>query len=725
MKDERTLTSALLFFHPSPLILHPSSMPGRGSPLSRDPFQTLLGVAESVTTHRDPSTLLREVATRLREAVPFDLLGVVLNDPPSGVMRLSVFASDDPDQIYAGPDTTPLESPSGRVWQTQEPLLIPDLISVSEQYPALRATWQQFGMRSAYYVPLTTPRRKLGTIFFARRDPHAHSPDELELFRFAAGQAAVAIDNSLAAADVSRLRDELRDERDRLRLLLDVTQAVVSHLDLRGLFLAIAAGLRRVVPAEYVSLALYDPIRHGWDLQALDFPSSKGYLRERIRVPFDAAPASLAFTARKPASLDRAGLTRFAPTSPVARALLDEGIHHWCCVPVIGRERVLGTINVGREADAAFGPPEVEWLERVAGPVGLAVENALAFNQIEELKNKLAAEKTYLEDEIRTEYGFSEIIGTNPGLRAILSQVEVVSPADTTVLILGETGTGKELIARAIHRLSKRAERTFVKLNCAAIPTGLMESELFGHEKGAFTGAVARKAGRFELADGGTLFLDEVGDIPPDLQAKLLRVLQEQEFERLGGTKTIRVNVRLVAATNRDLAKMVGEGRFRADLFYRLNVFPVRLPPLRERTDDIPALTRYFLGEYSRKLNKPVNSIPESALAAMARYPWPGNVRELENLIERCVLLSPGPELRVPVNELTAAAIVNSAPGASEPAPRTLVEAEREHIVAALKASGGKVGGQNGAAARLGMKRTTLQSKMKKLGIAEKGNEKR
>ena len=698
--------------HTSSLILNPFS------------FKTLIGVAESVTTHHDTSALLREVATRLREAVPFDLLGVVLHDPPSDVMRLTVFASDDPDRISTGPILAPVESPSGLVWQTQEPLLLQDLAAVVGQYPSLRSTWDQFGMRSAYYVPLTTSRRKLGTIFFARRDPHEHNPEELELFRFAAGQAAVAIENALAAADVSRLRDELRDERDRLKLLLDVTQAVVSHLDLRGLFRAIAAGLRRIVPAEYASLALYDHVRHSWNLHALDFPSSKGYLRESIQVPFEAAPASLAFTARKPASLDREGLVKLANTSSVARALLDEGIRHWCCVPVIGHNRVLGTVNLGREADIAYGPQEIEWLERVAAPVGLAVENALAYGQIEELKNKLAAEKNYLEDEIRTEYGFAEIVGNNFGLRAVLSQVEIVAPADTTVLILGETGTGKELIARAIHRLSKRSERTFVKLNCAAIPTGLMESELFGHEKGAFTGAVARKAGRFELADGGTLFLDEVGDIPPDLQAKLLRVLQEQEFERLGGTKTIRVNVRLVAATNRDLSKMVGEGRFRADLYYRLNVFPVRLPPLRERSDDIPALAKYFLQEYSRKLNKRVTTIPEPAQQALTHYPWPGNVRELENLIERCVLLSPGSELRVPVQELSLTQTSLGSPHADQ-TQRTLIEAERDHIISALKAAGGKVGGPNGAAARLGMKRTTLQSKMKKLAIDERSNKRK
>jgi formate hydrogenlyase transcriptional activator len=680
-------------------------------------LQALIGVAASATAHRDTPTLLRDVATRLKEAVPFDFLGVVLHDPPSGVMRLTVFSASDPEQNRLGPHLSPLESPSGRVWQTQEPELIPDLAAVAAQYPSMRARWDEIGMRSAYYIPLSTPRRKLGTIFFGRREPHAYAPQELELFRFAAGQAAVAIDNALAAADIAKLRDELRDERDRLQLLLDVTQAVVAHLDLRGLFKAIAAGLRRVVPAEYVSLALYDPVRHGWDLHALDFPSSKGFLRESVRIQFDDAPASLAFTARKPASLDHDGLKRLAVRSTVARWLLDEGIHSWCCVPVLGRDRVLGTINVGREADLPFGASEVAWLERIAGPVGLAVENALAFNQIEELKNKLAAEKTYLEDEIRTEYGFAEIVGDNPGLRTVLSQVEIVAPADTTVLILGETGTGKELIARAIHRLSRRAERTFVKLNCAAIPTGLLESELFGHEKGAFTGAVARKAGRFELADGGTLFLDEVGDIPPDLQAKLLRVLQEQEFERLGGTKTIRVNVRLVAATNRDLTRMVSEGRFRADLFYRLNVFPVRLPPLRERTDDIAALARYFLQEYARKLNKRIVNIPETTLAAMTRYPWPGNVRELENLIERCVLLSPGPELRIPLQELSATASVVGPEAPQTAAARTLVEAEREHIIAVLKATGGKVGGPDGAAARLGMKRTTLQSKMKKLGV--------
>ncbi|OWK43587.1 sigma 54-interacting transcriptional regulator [Fimbriiglobus ruber] len=681
-------------------------------PTNLGPIQALLGVAESVTADGDPATLLQSVATRLRSAVPFDFLGVLIHDPAAGLMRLTLFVSADPGRVHPCPDTTPLDSPGGLVWQTQEPMLISDLRSET-RFPAMQPIWERFGMQSAYYVPLTTARRKLGTIFFAREDAHTHESDELELLRFAARQAAVAIDNALVAADVARLQDELRAERDRLQLLLDVTTAVVAHLDLRGLFRAIASVLRRVVPVEYASLALHDPVRNGWDLHALDFPTGKGgYLRESLHVPFAGAPASLAFTARAPVALTRDELQAMSDHAPVARALVAEGIRHWCCVPILSRDRVLGTVNVGRIADQPFTPVEREWLDRVSGPVGLAVENALAFRQIEELKNKLAAEKHYLEDEIRTEHGFAEIVGASPGLGEVLKQVEVVAPVDTAVLILGETGTGKELVARAIHRLSKRAGRTFVKLNCAAIPTGLLESELFGHEKGAFTGAVARKVGRFELADGGTLFLDEVGDVQPDLQPKLLRVLQEQEFERLGGTRTLRTDVRVIAATNRDLGKMVASGQFRADLFYRLNVFPVRLPALRERLEDIPLLVRYFVAESARKLNRPVRTIPDAAIEKMVKYPWPGNVRELQNFIERCVLLSPGTELRVPANELP-----DIPPPATSGGVQTLVEAEREHIRAALAAAKGKVGGPGGAAARLGMKRTTLQSKMKKLGV--------
>ena len=407
--------------------------------------------------------------------------------------------------------------------------------------------------------------------------------------------------------------------------------------------------------------------------------------------------------------LTRADLEKY--DSEIARLLLAEGVGARCAAPLLSHGRTLGTLNVARLSDHAFTAEEADLLGQVAGQIALAVDNALAFQQIAELKNKLAEEKLYLEQEIRTEYQFGEIIGANSTLQRVLREVEIVAPADTTVLIQGETGTGKELIARAIHRLSRRRERTFVKLNCAAIPTGLLESELFGHEKGAFTGATARKIGRFELAHQGTLFLDEVGDIPPELQPKLLRVLQEQEFERLGNTRTIKVNVRLVAATNRDLAKMVEERQFRGDLYYRLNVFPLTLPPLRERRDDIPLLVRYFVREHSRRLGKSIRSIPTEVMTALTRYAWPGNIRELENFIERAVLLSSGPQLRAPLADLKSAAM--AAP--SEEA--TLADAEREHILSVLRQTNWVIGGAAGAAARLGLKRTTLQSKMQKLGI--------
>lgn len=380
-------------------------------------------------------------------------------------------------------------------------------------------------------------------------------------------------------------------------------------------------------------------------------------------------------------------------------------------MPLITRNRVLGTLILGSLREDAFTQDDLEFLNQVASQIAIAVENALAFREIAALKDKLSEEKLYLEDEIRTSYNFNEIVGESTALQRALKQVEIVAPTDSAVLILGETGTGKELIACALHNLSTRREHTFVKLNCAAIPTGLLESELFGHERGAFTGAIAQRIGRFELAHHGTLFLDEIGDIPSELQPKLLRVLQEQEFERLGGTRTIHVEVRLVAATNRDLVQMVEDKEFRSDLYYRLNVFPIQLPPLRERPQDIFPLVRYFTQKYARRMNKRIETIPTETLTALSHYSWPGNVRELENFIERAVILSPGPILHVPMAELKLST--------KDPVTQavTLVEAECNHIQQVLRETKGVVGGPQGAAARLGMKRTTLQSKMRKLGI--------
>jgi formate hydrogenlyase transcriptional activator len=407
-----------------------------------------------------------------------------------------------------------------------------------------------------------------------------------------------------------------------------------------------------------------------------------------------------------------------AISKPTGEILSREGLRSVCCVPMFSRGEPLGTLNLGSRRESFFTAEDLHFFEQAAAQVAIALENALSYQRIEEFNARLAEEKVYLEDEIRTDNRFEEIVGRSPALNAVLKQIATVAPTDSTVLIYGETGTGKELLARAIHDLSSRRQGTFVKLNCAAIPTGLLESEMFGHEKGAFTGAIAQRIGRFELAHRGTMFMDEVGEIPLELQTKLLRVLQEREFERLGSSRTIRTDARLVAATNRDLSQMVEAREFRADLYYRLNVFPITVPPLRERREDIPLLVRYFVQQYARRMNRKIASIPTATMHALERYHWPGNIRELQNFIERAVIVSPGSTLDAPIRELkgprppAASAASNAASGTV-----TLAAAERDAILRALLESDGRVGGTEGAAVRLGMKRTTLQAKMRKLGI--------
>jgi formate hydrogenlyase transcriptional activator len=543
---------------------------------------------------------------------------------------------------------------------------------------------------------------------FGRGTPHTHTESEVAFLQQVARQVAVAVDNALNFESSQAYQRQLARERDRLRVLLEVNNAVVSKLDLHMLLNAIAASLRRVIHHEYTSLAVFEPETNSMRVLALDFPQGKGLIREDLLVPVERALAGKAFLTHQSQVLDRNEIEAF--DSATSRLMRAEGVRSLVCMPLITHDRALGTLSLASLRDLAFQQGDVDLLAQVASQVAIAVENALAFKEIAELKNKLAQEKLYLEDEIRSEMNFDEIIGESASLRAVLKQVETVAPTDSTVLITGETGTGKELIARAIHNLSPRRERTFVKVNCAAIPTGLLESELFGHERGAFTGAIAQRIGRFELADGGTIFLDEIGDIPLELQPKLLRVLQEQEFERLGSTHTTRVDIRLVAATNRNLAEMVAARTFRSDLYYRLRVFPILMPPLRDRQGDIPSLVRYFVEKHARRMNRKVETIPAETLEQLVHYPWPGNIRELENLIERAVIVSPGPVLRVPLGELRSGteALDESL---------TLRAAERDHILKALEATKWVLAGPRGAAMRLGMKRTTLQSKMRKLGI--------
>jgi len=672
-------------------------------------YQALLEVSEAIAVHRDLSELFRDLAKRLHRVVLFDHMRLLLYDPERHTMRLHVLETPQASELPPCSELPVDESPGGWVWQSQQPLVIPR-VEDETRFPKVTPCMRELGVRSFCAVPLTTAQRRLGALGFGSLQEAAYGDADLDLLQQVAKQVAVAVDNALNDESAQSAQRQLAHERDRLRLLLEVNNAVVSRLDLRDVFAATTASLRRVVPHALASLYLYDPDKEVVSRHALDSPSGKGLLHEGFVGPIDSTPAGPAIRTGKPALFDEDDLKRLQ--SDVARLLLAEGVKSGCCVPLKAHNRLLGTLNIASLHPGAFSQDEVDLLAQVANQIAIAVENALAFREIDDLKKKLAEEKLYLEDEIRTEYNFEEIIGESAALKRILKQVETVAPTDSTALIQGETGTGKELIARAIHNLSKRRERTFVKMNCAAIPTGLLESELFGHERGAFTGAIAQKVGRFELAHQGTLFLDEVGDIPLELQSKLLRVLQEQEFERLGSNRTIRVDVRLVAATNRDLARMVADKQFRSDLYYRFNVFPIVSPPLRDRPEDIPVLVRYFAQKHARRMNKRIETIPAEAMATLSKYHWPGNIRELENLIERSVILSHGPDLHVPLGELKAPATAAPNGGA------TLEVAEREHILRVLRETNWVIGGLSGAAARLGMKRTTLQSKMRKLRIA-------
>jgi formate hydrogenlyase transcriptional activator len=538
-------------------------------------------------------------------------------------------------------------------------------------------------------------------------------------------QVAVAVDNALNLDSSQAYQTQLAHERDRLRVLLEVNNVLVTSLELTELFRGIVSTLQRVIHHDYTSLALLDPGTGLLKIHALDFPGRQGLLKPEMTVPRDASPAGRAITEGRTIIARGAEFEQY--TSEVVRLLRGEGLQAICCIPLSNRGRTFGTLNLASRRIDVFSSEDIELVQQVAAQIAIAVENALAFKEIDALKDKLAEEKLYLEEEIRSAFNFEEIVGESPAIRRALAQVELVAPAGTTVLILGETGTGKEVIARAVHNLSPRKERTFVKVNCAAIPSGLLEAELFGHERGAFTGAISQKIGRFELADRGTLFLDEIGDIPLELQPKLLRVLQEQEFERLGSNRTQRVDVRVVAATNQDLSRLVADREFRSDLYYRLNVFPIQIPPLRDRREDVPLLVRYFVQNFSRRLNKTVEYVPADAMDALVNYGWPGNIRELENLIERAVLLSPGRELRVPLSELKSATLSSNgnvsadlalfSPSPSSIPIATLEEAERQHILRALRQTEWRIAGPKGAAAILGMKRTTLQARMRKLGI--------
>lgn len=670
-------------------------------------YRALLEVTDAIAPHDNLDQLLRDLAYRLRKIVRFDSVSFVLHDPAANLMRL-VHAEAFGEELPLPATMSIEDSASGHVWRTGQALVMPNLQKEQRLGPVLKML-QGSGFKSCCVLPMTVAERRLGALAMASRQENAYRDADLEFLKRVAEQVAVAVDNVAQRQQALTYQQQLASERDRLRLLLEVNNVLVSNREIRDLFPAISDCLRKVVAHDYASLAVLEPGGALLRLHALVFPEGKGLVHQELVFAKEGSPGGWALDHRQPLLADP--LTREQYPAEITARMISEGVRCAVWLPLITRNTILGTLSLASLREHAFRADDVALLAQVASQIAIALENALAFREIAQLKDKLAQEKLYLQEEIHSEYNFDEIVGESRALQTVLQQVETVAPTGATVLILGETGTGKELIARAIHDLSTRREHTFVKLSCAAIPTGLLESELFGHEKGAFTGAIVQKIGRLELAHKGTLFLDEVGDIPLELQPKLLRALQEREFERLGSTRTQQVDTRVVAATNRDLAKMVEEGGFRRDLYYRLNVFPVRVPPLRERREDIPLLVRYFAQKFSRTMNRRIESIPTETLDALVNWEWPGNIRELEHMVERAVILSPGPVLNVPVAELRP----TDGDGTNL---QRLDDAEREHILRVLRESGGVIGGATGAANRLGLKRTTLHFKMKKLGIS-------
>jgi len=678
-------------------------------------YLTLLGLEKAISSHRNIPNLFRDLACRLQDLFRFRDIGVMLHDGNQNVMRLYVLEACE-DLLREPVKEVPIEgSIAGWVWQHQEPIVVHDLQNET-RFPAATEI-RPYPARAVCSLPLTTAHQKLGTLNVWSEEVGAYDDLDLEFAQLVATQIAVAVDNAIHFQESQVYQQQLARERDTLRVMLEVNNAVASHLDLREMLDAATNSLQRMMKFACLSVFLYDAERNSLRLNLLDFPAGRDLINEDAEISLkenpEASPAGLAFTTGEPLIMSTIDVERFP--SCMGRLLASEGIKSGCSIPLMSHGRALGVLNVGSEKPGAFTSADAQLLSQVANQLAIAIENALAFHEIDTLKTKLEEEKLYLEEEISNQFNFREIIGSSPTLKRALQDAQTVAPTDSNVLIFGETGTGKELIARAIHNLSTRKDHTLVKVNCAAIPTGLLESEMFGHEKGAFTGAIEQRKGRFELAHRGTLFLDEVEDIPLDLQPKLLRVLQEQEFERLGSSRTITVDVRVVAATNADLGELVAEKKFRSDLYYRLNVFPITLPPLRERRDDIPLLVHFFAQKFAQHMKKPIERIPIETVAALSRYTWPGNIRELQNLIERAVILSRGNVLEVPMGELKQNGKTIEHNGMN--GTNALEAVEREHILRVLRETNWVVGGRGGAATRLGLPRTTLNNKMQKLGI--------
>jgi formate hydrogenlyase transcriptional activator len=658
----------------------------------RNRYRLLLEITDMVVRARTLPDVFKELAAPVLNLTGGHLLNLALHDPRRDCMLNQYWKSNRETGEF---DASPDEAATGWVWKHQDPVAIPDT-EREQRFPGCMSVLIDLGVRSYTVLPISTPFRHFGALGLGKNVPEILSAEDVEFLSRVALLGALTLEKERA----SRALEELQS-------LVTISRELSSCLELEKLLPVILSSLRSIARNDRTILCLLDEdgknVRRYGD--ALEW---KPFVNHGSAVPLEHALSARAIQTRSVAFLTAGDLHDM--NEPLARAMYEGGVRSVCSVPLIAGDHIWGALNPTSMIENAFGPPEVEYLQQVANQIAAALQNSHAYLEIAQLKERLAQEKRYLECETQSENRPDDIVGNSPAWKRVMDSAAIVARTDSTVLITGETGTGKERIARMIHSMSPRKDRNFIKLNYAAIPTGLLESELFGHEKGAFTGAVSQNLGRLELADEGTLLLDEIGDIPLELQPKLLRVLQDHEFERLGGTKTIRVDVRLIAATNRDLVGAVEEKGFRSDLFYRLHVFPLHLPALRERREDIPMLIRHFVDQCAARQQKRIDIIPDEAVEAMMHWSWPGNIRELENFIERSVILSQGNRLSPPLGELYQP---------SDP-DGTLRDIQRERIVEILRQTRGVLSGPAGAAARLGLKRTTLQSKMQQLGISRK-----
>lgn len=692
-------------------------------------YDAVLRISEALCTYCEPEELAKGLASELENFLHFDHLYMVVLKEKSKEVEYRVRGKGG----FPFPDLPIEELPTWEAINSPDPLRVVHW-DAEERSPRFKQWVREMGFGSGVSIPMTTPHRRLGTLGIARDKEFPFSDEDIAFLGLIARVVAFALDDGLNLRRAQAARACLQHQNERLQLLLSLTNRITSNLHPRELLRTIASNIREVMQCDAVGVSILEPSSETTKLYALDFPRGKGFLKEDEIITIGSAGKRVLETS-KPAIFNQLDPADYPPE--IYEKIVAEGFNSHGLIPLVNRGRPLGFLSIARTSGAPFTDGDVEFLSQAAGQIAIAIENALAYKKISELKDKLAQEKLYLEEEIRSDMNFENIVGNSRTLRHVLELVETVAPNDSTVLLLGETGTGKELIARAIHDRSRRKDRTFVKMNCAAIPTGLLESELFGHEKGAFTGAIAQKVGRLELADQGTLFLDEVGDIPIEIQPKLLRALQEREFERLGSTHTRKVNIRLVAATNRELEKMIADKEFRSDLYYRLNVFPIRIPPLRERKEDIPLLVSYFTQKFAKQMQKRIETISPAVMKGLTAWEWPGNIRELENFIERAVILTRGKSLEAPLGELRRVGVhepgtvhgsgqqdiaqivketLDALNGNKHPRDER-AQKQREEIVHALTESKGRVGGVDGAAARMGINRTTLLSRMRKFGI--------